>query len=55
MSNPAEGGKLREPEEEQPDNSSGVNLKLIYGLLLLGLLVAMGFAVLIVLPFYHRR
>jgi hypothetical protein len=33
----------------------GVNLILIYGLMVLALLAAIGFAALIVLPFYHRR
>ena len=35
--------------------SKGPNLVLLYGLLLLGLAAATGFALLIVLPFYHRR
>ena len=38
---------------EEP--SGGPNLKLIYGLILLAFLAAVGFAVLIVLPFYHRH
>ncbi len=40
-------------EEDEP--SKGPNLALIYSLLGVALLVAMGLAVLIVLPFYHRR
>ena len=34
---------------------SGPSLKLLYGLLALALAAAIGFALLIVLPFYHRR
>jgi hypothetical protein len=33
----------------------GPNLVLLYGLVVLALLTAIGFALLIVLPFYHRR
>jgi hypothetical protein len=33
----------------------GPSLALLYGLLLLALAAAIGFALLIVLPFYHRR
>jgi hypothetical protein len=40
-------------EDDEP--SKGPNLTLIYSLLGAALLVAMGLAVLIVLPFYHRR
>jgi hypothetical protein len=42
-------------EHGEEDSASGVNLKLIYGLMLLGLLAAIAFAALIVLPFYNRR
>jgi hypothetical protein len=35
--------------------AQGPNLVLFYGLLALALALAIGFAVLIVLPFYHRR
>jgi hypothetical protein len=42
---------MSEPEH-QPD---GPNLKLLYGLLALALLAAIGFALLIVMPFYQRR
>lgn len=38
--------------EERP---SGPNLVLLYSILAFALLVAMGCAALIVLPFYHRR
>jgi len=41
----------------QPDDSpaASTNLVLIYSLIALGLLTAIGFAVAIVMPFYHRR
>jgi hypothetical protein len=39
--------------EGQPDQ--GPSLKLLFGLLALALAAAIGFALLIVLPFYHRR
>jgi hypothetical protein len=35
--------------------SQGPSLALFYGLLALALVLAIGFALLIVLPFYHRR
>jgi hypothetical protein len=43
--------------EESPEEgrSPGPNLILIYSLLALGLIVAIGLALLIVLPFYHRH
>lgn len=41
--------------QESRDKGQGPNLVLIYGLIALGFLVAMVFAALIVLPFYHRR
>jgi hypothetical protein len=41
-----------EPEDQPP---TGPNLILIYSLLGLSFLIAIGIAVLIVLPFYHRR
>jgi hypothetical protein len=41
------------PEEEE--ESRGPNLVLIYTLMALALIAAIGFAALIVLPFYHRR
>lgn len=44
------------PEGEPEDQpSKGPNLVLLYGLLALALVAAIGFAMLIVLPFYHRR
>jgi hypothetical protein len=45
----------------KPDRNSeevrekGPNLALLYGLLVLALVAAIGFALLIVLPFYQRR
>jgi hypothetical protein len=39
--------------EDKP--AQGPSLKLLYGLLALALVAAIGFALLIVLPFYHRR
>jgi hypothetical protein len=35
--------------------TQGANLTAIYSLIAVALIVAIGFAVLIVLPFYHRR
>jgi hypothetical protein len=43
----------RLPAEDSP--AQGPSLKLLYGLLALALAAAIGFALLIVLPFYHRR
>lgn len=41
--------------EQQDDPNQGPNLLLIYGLLALALAFAIGFALMIVAPFYHRR
>ena len=41
--------------DQQDDPNKGPNLTLIYGLLVLALAAAIGFALLIVAPFYHRR
>lgn len=41
--------------EEDDAPSKGPNLVLIYSLIALALLAAIGFAALIVLPFYNRR
>jgi len=44
------------PQESGPETpSQGVNLWLIYGFVAFAFLSAIGFALLIVLPFYHRR
>jgi len=54
MSDPESGTNLPplNPDEEP---SQGPNLTLIYGLIALSLIAAIGFAVLIVLPFHHRH
>jgi hypothetical protein len=41
------------PIDDEP--SKGINLTLVYSLIALALVAAIGFALLIVLPFYHRR
>ena len=46
-----QGSEIR----DQGSEDRGVNLALVYGLIALGFLIAAGCAVLIVLPFYHRR
>lgn len=48
----ADGGRVGGDAE---DRSQGPNLKLIYSLIGLALVIAMGLAALIVLPFYLRR
>lgn len=53
MSNEMPVKPQHEPEDDEP--SKGPNLVLIYSLLAAAFLAAMGLAVLIVLPFYHRR
>ena len=49
----------REPalsgDEQEEGPGKGPNLVLFYGLLVLALAAASGFALMIVLPFYHRR
>ncbi|HTX76550.1 MAG TPA: hypothetical protein VMD29_10125 [Terracidiphilus sp.] len=43
-------------EENDADKAPrGVNLVVIYGVMVFALLLAIGLATLIVLPFYHRR
>jgi hypothetical protein len=42
-----------DPGDEPP--AQGPNLVLLYGFVVLALAAAIGFALLIVLPFYHRR
>ena len=44
-----------EPEVQEPAPSAGPSLKLLFGLLALVLAAAVGFALLIVAPFYRRR
>jgi hypothetical protein len=45
--------QAEEPGEEAPGKAP--SLTLLYGLLVVALAAAIGFALLIVLPFYHRR
>jgi hypothetical protein len=52
MSNP-EILPPQSPKEDEP--TPGPSLTLLYGLLALALAAAIGFALLIVLPFYRRR
>jgi len=52
MSDP-ERGHGDSGEEDTP--SQGPNLVLLYSLIALALAAAIGFAWMIVLPFYHRR
>ena len=44
-----------EKKEDDGEPSEGPNLVLLYSLIALALAVAIGLAMLIVLPFYHRR
>jgi hypothetical protein len=48
-----------ETAQSQPDpedsRSSGPNLVLLYSLIALALAAAIGFALMIVIPFHHRR
>ena len=54
MSDPQRNEKAAaDTEDEAP--SQGPNLVLLYSLLALALVAATGFALMIVLPFYHRR
>jgi hypothetical protein len=43
------------PESDQESEPQGPNLVLLYSILALGLLAAMGFAVMVIWPFYLRR
>jgi hypothetical protein len=52
MSNPQPPPPAPEPEDPP---SKGPSLILLYSLIALALLAAIGFALLIVLPFYNRR
>jgi hypothetical protein len=51
MSEPLEP---RRPEPEDPP-FQGPSLTLLYSLIALALAAAIGFALMIVMPFYHRR
>jgi hypothetical protein len=59
MSDPDTSDQAHRPPAARADPedlpSKGPNLVLIYGLIALSLVAAIGFALLIVLPFYHRR
>jgi hypothetical protein len=44
----------QQPEAEDPEYA-GPSLTLLYSLIALALAAAIGFALMIVLPFYHRR
>jgi hypothetical protein len=45
----------REGSHSLEERSQGPSLTLLYSLIALALLAAIGFAMMIVLPFYHRR
>ena len=42
-------------DDSEGSSSQGPSLKLLYSLIALALAVAIGLAMMIVLPFYHRR
>jgi hypothetical protein len=44
-----------QPPDAEDDRSQGPNLKLLYSLIVLAMLVAIGIAAWIILPFYMRR
>lgn len=54
MSNPGQAPLKPEPETEK-EPQQGPSLLLLYGLIAVALIAAIGFALLIVLPFYNRR
>ena len=54
MSDPARPPATPESDSDNPP-SGGPNLALIYTLIVLALVAAIGLAMLIVLPFYQRR
>ena len=57
MSEPADESRHESAAEDAPgeEPSRGPNLVLLYSLIALALAAAIGFALLIVLPFYQRR
>jgi len=59
MNNPEHqpSGSGSEPPQPLPEDrfTQGPSLTLLFGLLALALVAAIGFALMIVLPFYHRR
>ena len=54
MSNPGQA-PLKPASETEKEPHQGPNLVLLYSLIAVALAAAIGFALLIVLPFYHRR
>ena len=46
---------VRRSQDQKDGVSQGPSLKLVYSLIALALAAAIGFALLIVLPFYNRR
>jgi hypothetical protein len=44
-----------EEENDPEETPRSINLWVVYGLMFLALLAAIGLATMIVLPFYHRR
>lgn len=51
----SENGADHRPLNSEDEPSQGPSLTLIYSLVALALIAAIGFALLIVLPFYHRH
>jgi hypothetical protein len=51
----ADGRRPSHPDSITPEPGEGLNLMLIYGLIALAIFAAIGIALFIVLPFYHRR
>jgi hypothetical protein len=45
--------RTQDDQDEEP--SHGPNLVVLYALIALALAAAIGFALLVVMPFYHRR
>jgi hypothetical protein len=50
-----DGERVATGDDPERPESGGPNLKVLYSLIALALFVAIGLAVLIVLPFYQRR
>jgi hypothetical protein len=57
MSEPNSEPDLTEPTPTQPEDSpsQGPSLTLLYSLIALALAAAIGFALMIVMPFHHRH
>jgi hypothetical protein len=45
----------QKPDDREEEPSQGPNLVVLYTLIALALAAAIGFALLVVMPFYHRR